>query len=147
LRVVFDACLPHWLVDSLFPIVQPRCRVDHVTRLYGAGIKDPEWIGELTKEGGAVFITFDRHLRTRPVEVRALLASACVGIVLAPQWQDDDDPIFVARLLLHWHLIVDAAGIKTPAMFELPWSLRPRPLRQWRGWDKIASRVGARMQP
>ncbi|NKE47028.1 hypothetical protein HB662_19770 [Roseomonas frigidaquae] len=142
MRIVIDACLPPWLVECLTPIAEPcGCRVEHVTRLYGQGCKDPDWIGRLTSEGGALFITHDRQMRRRPLEIQALLASSCVGIVLAPGWQDDDDHVLVARLLLHWPLILEAAKETPPQLRELGWSLKMKPPRNWRGWDKIAGRL------
>lgn len=141
MRLVLDACLPPWLVDSLMPVVAPACTVEHVTRLYGQGCKDADWIARLSAEGGAVFLTLDRHMRTRPLEVQALIASRCVGIVLTPQWQSDPDHVMLARLLLHWEHIVTASHLPPPAMLELAFALRPRAPGQWRGWDKIRGRL------
>lgn len=142
MRIVFDACLPPFLVDALTPVISPAATFEHVTRLYGEGAKDVDWIARLTSEGGALFVTYDKHMKRRPLEVQALLASQCVGIVLAPGWQEDDDCTLTARLLLHWPHIIAAARMKPPAMLELAAALRPRTPGVWRGWAKIVSRVG-----
>lgn len=148
MRLVIDACLPHWLVECLAPIAGPQgWRVDHITRLYGEGCKDPDWIAQLTAEGGAVFLTRDRQMKKRPAEVQALIASSCVGIVLAPGWQNDDDHELAGRLLFHWPLIQKAGEMTPPQLLEFAWSMKLREPGQWRGWDKIASRTALTPRP
>jgi hypothetical protein len=137
---VIDACLPDWLTDALSAVVgPPHCQIEHVARLYGDGCKDADWIGRLTEDGGAVFLTLDKHMRRRPVEVQALIASRCVGIVLTSDWQLDEDHELAARVLLHWPHIAAAARLRPPQMLELTRRLRPRDPGRWRGWDKISS--------
>ncbi|HEY4249991.1 MAG TPA: hypothetical protein VGM87_02265 [Roseomonas sp.] len=141
MRLVIDACLPPWLADVFAAVIGPACIFDHVARLYGHGSKDADWIARLTEEGGGVFLTYDRHMRRRPLEVQALIASHCVGIVLPAQWQEDEDHALAARLLWDWPHLRAAADLTPPQMLELPWAAKPRLPGRWRGWDKIASSV------
>jgi hypothetical protein len=140
LRLVIDACLPDWLTDVLSAVVgPPRSQIEHVTRLYGQGCKDVDWIGRLSADGGAVFLTLDKHMRRRPIEVQALIASRCVGIVLTSDWQLDEDYELAARVFLHWPKIEATSEMTPPQMLELTRALKPRGTGRWRGWDKIAS--------
>lgn len=101
-RILIDANLPPWLAASLRPIaLLERIEVDYIPELYGHGIADVDWLKRTDEEGGALFITFDKHMRSRPAEVQALIASCCVGVILASQWQQDEDHELVARMLLH----------------------------------------------
>jgi hypothetical protein len=139
---VIDACLPPWVATTLTPIARLNDGVvDFIPELYGHGAKDADWIERLSAEGGGLFITFDRHMRKRPIEVQALLASRCVGIVLTSDWQDDDDHMLLARLLICWPHILGCAKQKPPAMFELTRSMRSHPPKEWRNWPKIRGRL------
>jgi hypothetical protein len=142
LRIVIDACLPPIVATTLAPIArQNEGSVEFIPSLYGNGAKDADWIGRLSADGGALFITLDRHMRTRPVEIQALLASKCVGIVLTSDWQDDDDYMLLARLFLRWPHIVECARKTPPAMFEFTRSLKTKPPKEWRNWPKVRGRL------
>jgi hypothetical protein len=131
LRIVIDACLPPLVAATLTPIAHLNdCTVDFIPALYGQGAKDVDWIAQLSAEGGALFITFNWHMRKRPIEVQALLASRCVGIVLTSDWQDDDDHMLLGRLLFRWPHILDCAKHKPPAIFEFTRSMQPRPPKE-----------------
>jgi hypothetical protein len=135
---VIDACLPPLVAATLAAIAHLNdCTVDFISALYGHGGKDADWIAHLSAEDGALFITLDWHMRKRPIEVQAHLASRCVGIVLTSDWQDDDDHMLLARLLFRWRHILDCAKQKPPAMFEFTRSMQPRAPKEWRNWPKI----------
>jgi len=100
-----------------------------------------DWIGRLSADGGALFITLDKHMRTRPNEVQALMASRCVGVVLTSDWQQDEDHQLLARLLIHWPLIIGCGQKPAPAMFEFTRAMNPRMPKEWRNWPKIRGSV------
>jgi hypothetical protein len=139
---VIDACLPPVVAATLTPIARLNdCTVDFIPALYGDGAKDADWIARLSAEGGALFISLDRHMRTRPIEVQALIASQCVGVILTSDWQDDDDHTLLARLLFRWPHILECAKHQPPAMFEFTRSMQPRPPKEWRNWPKVRGRL------
>lgn len=140
--ILIDANLPYWLADSLRPIAKRHdITVDHVAVLHGDGIGDIDWLQKASEAGGALFITLDKHMRSRPAEVQALIAGCCVGVILASQWQQDEDHDLVARLLRRWPIILDCMKVKPPALMEFGWSWDPRPLKPWRGCVRLKSVV------
>ena len=127
------------MATTLTPIARLNDGVVYfILELYGHGAKDADWIERLSAEGGGLFITIDWHMRTRPIEVQALLASRCTGIVLTSDWQDDDNHMLLARLLFRWPHILDRAKQKPPAMYEFTRSIKSHPPKEWRNWPKIA---------
>jgi hypothetical protein len=138
-----DANLPPLLADTIRPLAEAHgVPVDWIPALYGDGIKDEEWIARASAEGGALFLTLDKHIRTRPLEIQALIASRCVGVILASQWQQDEDYDLAARILRRWPHILECMRANPPALFEFTWSWEARPPRPWRGLGKINSLIG-----
>lgn len=135
MRLLIDACLPYWLADAIRPVAAlDGIKVDHIPALYGDGVADVDWIRAASEDGGALFVTADRHMRTRPREVQALIGSVCIGIVLRPQWQECEPHELVANLLRRWPHILACLKMPRPALVEFTWAHESRAPRPWRGW-------------
>ena len=144
MTILVDANLPPFLAAPLAPVATlDGQRVDYIPHLYGPGIKDVDGIARATQDGGATFLTRDNHMRTRPAEVQALIASACIGIILTNQWQQDEEHDLAARILRRWPHILTCMKATPPALFEFTWAWESRPPRQWRGLERMQRRSPA----
>lgn len=59
---------------------------DSVVERYGHGKKDEEFIPQLDSQHD-VFVTYDRHIQTRPAEARALQAADVRSLFFGPWWK------------------------------------------------------------
>jgi hypothetical protein len=130
LIVVFDEHVPPSLVDAFALLSKGEAyRVDHVRRRYGVGVSDAEWLAAAGAEG-AVVVSCDHHIMTRPHEIAAWRSTGVVGFVLPKAFNQMgfwDQAAFLARW---WPTILELAGAAVRGdVFAIPHKWTPRPVR------------------
>ncbi|CAA7613480.1 hypothetical protein [Magnetospirillum sp. UT-4] len=131
MKFVFDEHLPPRLAKAIGVLAENEpYEIDHLRSLYPAGTKDLQWIPELGRQEGCVFISEDRRIRTRPAEKEALRASGLVGFFLAKGWNQEGLWERAALLIRWWPRIVATASSARPGdQFEVPHRSTPSDLK------------------
>lgn len=87
---------------------------------FPAGIKDPQFL-PLLKGSGWTFVTLDKHIRSRPVEVAALKESGVMSLFIAPFFAKMEIWAQATWLIKNWPTIerfVSAAAPGTITLFQ-----------------------------
>lgn len=134
MRFLFDEHIAPRLVRAFAELATGEpYTVHHLRTRFPAGTADVAWIGELAAEGGWSFVSEDRRIRSRPLELAALKQSGLVGFFLAKGWNQEGLWGHAALLVGWWPTIVaTAAQAKPGQMFEVPHRRTTAPLKALR---------------
>jgi hypothetical protein len=123
LKVLIDENLPPALARSLNALFAGKHEVTHVRERYGPGVKDLQWISELSAEGRWIIISGDRRITRNKAEYNAFRSSNLVGFFLSKGLYKSPLIKQMERLLALWLTIeAQSALVQGGAMFELPMS-------------------------
>jgi len=86
MRFFLDNCLPPCIARALDELVKDKHNVIHLRDRFPADIKDPQWIGELAKEGGWIIISADTRIPKNPQNKDAWLQSGLTAFFLKKRW-------------------------------------------------------------
>ena len=121
MKVLFDENLPPALARSLSALFAGKHEVIHIRDRFGPGVKDVEWIGQLSSEGRWVVISGDRRITRNRAEYNAFRNSHLVGFFLSRGLYKSPIVKQMERILALWQTMETQAGIvQGGAMFELP---------------------------
>ena len=131
MKILIDEHLPPALARALNALFDGDHDIVHLRERFGSGVKDVQWIGELSREGRWIVISADRRITRNKAEYTAFQNSRLTGFFMAPGIYKSPLVRQMIRLLHLWDSIVDlAARVEGGAMFELPVkSTRIRQLR------------------
>lgn len=118
-----DENLPAAMARSLAALFVGQHEIIHLRDRYGEGVKDLEWIPELSQEGRWIIISGDRQITRVHAEYQAFRNSRLVGFFLSRGLYKSKVVKQVERILALWDVIERQAEIvQGGAMFELPTS-------------------------
>lgn len=121
MKVIIDENLPPALARSLHALFAGKHEVVHVRDRFGPGVKDVEWIGQLSSEGRWVVISGDRRITRNKAEYSAFRNSHLVGFFLSKGLYKSPIIKQMERILALWQTIeTQSAIVQGRAMFELP---------------------------
>lgn len=121
MKVLVDENLPPALARSLNSLFADKHQIIHIRERYGPGVKDSQWIGDLSAEGRWIIISGDRRITRNKAERNAFRASNLVGFFLSPGLAKSSLIKQMERILALWQAIETQSGIvQGGAMFELP---------------------------
>jgi hypothetical protein len=121
LKVLVDENLPPALARALDALFSGKHEVTHIRARFGTGVKDIDWIKELSAEGHWIVISGDRRITRNRAESRAFQNSNMVGFFLSAGLYKAPLIKQMERLMALWPSIEQQAGIVAGgAMFELP---------------------------
>lgn len=123
MKVLIDENLPPRLARSLNALFAEKHEVVHVRERYGPGVKDLQWITELSAEGRWIIISGDRRITRNKAEYNAFRSSSLVGFFMSKGLYKSPLLKQMERLLALWLTIeAQSALVQGGAMFELPMS-------------------------
>ncbi|MBY3472089.1 hypothetical protein HFN78_14295 [Rhizobium laguerreae] len=121
MKVLVDENLPPALARSLNALFAGKHEVIHIRDRFGPGVKDVEWIGQLSSEGRWVVISGDRRITRNKAEYNAFRNSHLVGFFLSKGLYKSPIVKQMERILALWQTMeTQAAIVQGGAMFELP---------------------------
>ena len=116
-----DENLPSAMARSLAALFIKQHEIIHLRDRYGPGVKDLQWIPELSREGRWVIISGDRQITRVRAEYQAFRNSRLVGFFLSKGLYTAKLTRQMERILALWDTIEQQASIvEGGAMFELP---------------------------
>jgi hypothetical protein len=123
LKVLIDENLPPRLARSLNALFAEKHEVIHIRERYGSGVKDLQWITDLSAEGRWIVISGDRRITRNKAEYNAFRSSNLVGFFLSKGLYKSPLIKQMERILALW-LTIEAQStlVQGGAMFELPMS-------------------------
>ena len=86
-------------------VLRDDWELSHVRDFHGARTLDETWIPRFASEGGRVLLSGDASMLRRPHELKAILESRVVVVVMAPPWQNSKRHQQAASLIWHWPAI------------------------------------------
>ncbi len=98
MRYVFDAHFSRALPKILRAL---GIGADSIFDRFGEGKKDPEFLPQLDTDHD-VFVTFDKHIHTRPAEAFALQEAGVRSLFFGPWWRDKRRWDQAAWLTANW---------------------------------------------
>ncbi|MBK8085848.1 MAG: hypothetical protein IPK28_19600 [Devosia sp.] len=121
MKVLIDENLPPAMAKALAALFIGQHEVVHLRQRFGKGVKDLEWISELSREGRWVVISGDRRITRVKAELRAFQSSRLIGFFLSKGLYKAKLTKQVERVLALWEVIEQQAAVmEGGAMFELP---------------------------
>ncbi|MBY3116503.1 MULTISPECIES: PIN-like domain-containing protein [Rhizobium] len=121
MKVLVDENLPPALARSLNALFAGKHEVIHIRDRFGPGVKDVEWIGQLSSEGRWIVISGDRRITRNNAEYNAFRNSNLVGFFLSKGLYKSPIVKQMERILALWQTMeMQAAIVQGGAMFELP---------------------------
>lgn len=121
MKVLVDENLPPALARSLNALFAGKHEIIHVRERYGPGVKDIQWITELSAEGRWIVISGDRRITRNKTEYNAFRNSHLVGFFLSKGLYKSPLIKQMERILALWQTIeTQSALVQGGAMFELP---------------------------
>ncbi|MBY3154423.1 hypothetical protein HFO42_07005 [Rhizobium leguminosarum] len=121
MKVLVDENLPPALARSLNALFAGKHEVIHIRDRFGPGVKDVEWIGQLSSEGRWIVISGDRRITRNKAEYNAFRNSNLVGFFLSKGLYKSPIVKQMERILALWQTMeMQAAIVQGGAMFELP---------------------------
>ncbi|MER9869927.1 DUF5615 family PIN-like protein [Mesorhizobium sp. M0136] len=121
MKVLIDENLPPALAKALHALFNGDHQVVHLRARFGPGVKDREWIEELSSEGRWVVISGDRRITRNRVEYAAFRNSRLVGFFLSKGLYKAPLVKQMERILALWGAMETQSGIVAGgAMFMLP---------------------------
>jgi hypothetical protein len=120
-NILIDENLPKALARALNALFVGEHGVVHLREKFGPGIKDVEWIEELSREGRWVVISADRRITRNRAEYQVFRNSKLIGFFMSRALYKSKLKKQAERLLALWDGMVDLAKrVEGGAMFELP---------------------------
>ncbi|MBY5581791.1 hypothetical protein [Rhizobium leguminosarum] len=117
MKVLVDENLPPALARSLNALFAGK----HIRDRFSPGVKDVEWIGQLSSEGRWIVISGDRRITRNKAEYNAFRNSNLVGFFLSKGLYKSPIVKQMERILALWQTMeMQAAIVQGGAMFELP---------------------------
>ncbi len=121
MKVVIDENLPPALARALAALFVGEHEIIHIRDRYGPGVKDLQWIPELSDEGAWIVISGDRGIRKIKAEFNAFRHSRLIGFFLSAGLNKAPLVKKAERILALWTSIETLADRTRPgSMFELP---------------------------
>ncbi|MGO6814936.1 DUF5615 family PIN-like protein [Rhizobium brockwellii] len=121
MKVLVDENLPPALARSLNALFAGKHEVIHIRDRFGPGVKDVEWISQLSSEGRWIVISGDRRITRNKAEYNAFRNSHLVGFFLSKGLYKSPIVKQMERVLALWQTMeTQAAIVQGGAMFELP---------------------------
>ncbi|MBA8819453.1 hypothetical protein BRY73_08465 [Ochrobactrum sp. P6BS-III] len=121
MKVLVDENLPPALARALNALFAGKHEIIHTRDRYGPGVKDLQWIRDLSTEGRWIIISGDRRITRNKAEYNAFRASNLVGFFLSKGLYKSSTVKQMERLLALWENIEKQSDIvQGGAMFELP---------------------------
>lgn len=121
MKVLIDENLPPRLAHSLNALFYGTHEVEHLRERFGPGVKDTEWITQLSAEGRWIVISGDRRITRNKTELLIFRNSHLVGFFLSRGLNKLPLLKQMERILSLWQTIETQASIvQGGAMFELP---------------------------
>lgn len=121
MKVLFDENLPPALARALSALFAGEHEIVHLRDRFGPGVKDVEWIPQLSREGNWIVISGDRGIRRKKAEYNAFRSSRLIGFFLSAGLNKAPLVKQAERVLALWGGIeIFAAGSRPGSMFELP---------------------------
>ena len=121
MKVAIDENLPPALARALNEVFAREHEVIHLRERFGQGLKDVEWITQLSAEGRWVVISGDRRITRNRAEYYAFRGSQLVSFFLSKGLNKARLTKQMERLMALWETIeVQASLVQGGAIFELP---------------------------
>lgn len=121
MKVLVDENLPPALARALDALFSSDHQVVHLREKFGPGVKDKEWIEQLSAEGQWIVISGDRRITRNRVEYSVFRNSRLVGFFLSKGLNKAPVAKKMERILALWAAIETQSGIVAGgAMFVLP---------------------------
>jgi PIN like domain len=121
MKVLIDENLPHALARSLNALFSGKHEVVHIRDRFGPGVKDIDWISQLSEEGRWIVISGDRRITRNKAEYGAFRGSNLVGFFLSKGLYKARIEKQMERILVLWQTIeTQSTIVQGGAMFELP---------------------------
>lgn len=121
MKVLIDENLPPALARALAALFAKQHEVIHLRTRFGPGVKDPEWITTLSREGRWVVISGDRRITRNKAEYTVFRNSRLIGFFLSKGLYKSPLTKQAERILALWEGMEALADrVEGGAMFELP---------------------------
>lgn len=121
MKLLIDENLPPALAHSLHALFAGKHEIVHIRHRFGAGVKDVDWIKELSSEGRWIIISGDRRITRNKIEYAIFKSSNLVGFFLSRGLNKSPLIKQMERILALWQTIdTQSSIVKGGAMFELP---------------------------
>ncbi|TKT81387.1 DUF5615 family PIN-like protein [Aquamicrobium sp. LC103] len=121
MKVLVDENLAPALARSLNALFAGKHEVVHIRERFGPGVKDIEWIVQLSSEGRWVIVSGDRRITRNKTEYGAFRSSNLVGFFLSKGLYKSPITKQMERILALWQAMeTQSAIVQGGAMFELP---------------------------
>jgi len=118
---MFDENMPPRIAKALNAFFENEHDIVHMRDKFRAGIKDIEWINELSADGDWVIISQDRAITRSKVEYAAFKRSKLIGFFLSRSLEKEKLIKKLERILVLWPTIEkQVTMVKPGAVFELP---------------------------
>jgi hypothetical protein len=118
-----DENLPPALAKALAALFEGAHDIHHIRPYFGPGVKDVDWINQLSRDGRWVIISGDRRITRVHAEYQAFRNSRLVGFFLSKGLYKAPLIKQMERILVLWPSIEQSVAIVAGgAMFELPMS-------------------------
>ena len=106
---------------SLQALFVNKHEIIHIRDRFGPGVKDAQWIAELSSEGRWIVISGDRRITRNKAEYSAFRGSHLVGFFLSKGLYKSPLVKQMERILSLWQAIeTQSTIVQGGAMFELP---------------------------
>lgn len=116
-----DENLPPTLARALAELFKGQHEVDHILLKFGPGVKDVDWIRELSADGNWTVLSADRRISKNKAEQAAFRSSRLIAFIFAPALQKATLLKKMERLMVIWPTIEAQVGlVQTGSMFEIP---------------------------
>lgn len=121
MKVLIDENLPPALAKGLAALFGDKHEIVHLRQRFGPGVKDIEWIPQLSREGHWIVISGDRGIHRKSAERHAFRSSRLIGFFRSPGLNKAPLIKQAERILALWPSIETFAAASRPgSMFELP---------------------------
>lgn len=121
MKVLIDENLSPALAKALQALFEGEHEVVHLRSRFGPGVKDREWIEQLSAEGRWIVISADRRITRNRAEYIAFRNSRLVGFFLSKGLYKAPLIKQTERILALWSAIeAQSTLIAGGAMFQLP---------------------------
>lgn len=127
MNYLFDENLPHRLARVIQVLTENSgYEVAHISKKFGRGAKDPDWLPRLGRQGDWAVITVDHKMLTRPAELQAYRTTGLVGFFL-PVAVNQMNPFEATSYVAKWwpHIVAMAEGARRGDLFQIPHGGRP----------------------
>jgi hypothetical protein len=119
--VIIDENLAPALARSLQELFRDEHEIVHLRRKFGPGVKDVDWITQLSQDGTWIVISGDRRITRTKAEFNAFQSSRLIGFFLSKGLYKSPLVKQAERILALWPAMMKlASSVRGGAMFQLP---------------------------